>query len=105
MPFKPFERVNYQLKVTMPNGEIIHHAYGSDTFVETIERIGIERVKSLNLMYGKFPLIDDVVHPTGKQRKSGRYYIRMPIAPYRQAIVLRRIAEGLNINLTAPLVT
>ena len=83
----------------MPNGEQICHRYGSDTFVEVIEKIGIEKVKSLNLMYGKFPLIDNVVHDTGKQRESGRYYIRMPSAPYRQAIVLRKIAEGLNISL------
>ena len=96
---RKIRRPRFQLKVTMPSGQIIHHTNGTDTFVETIERIGIERVKSLNLMYGKFPLIDTGVHPTGKQRESGRYYIRMPIAPYRQVDVLRKIAKGLNINL------
>ena len=45
----------YPFTVILPNGELIEHRYGSDTFVETIERIGIERVKRLNLMYGNFP--------------------------------------------------
>ena len=91
----------YPFTVILPNGELIEHRYGSDTFVETIERIGIERVKRLNLMYGKFRLIDTRIHPTGRQRKSRKYYIRMPSAPYRQRIVLDRIAEGLDINLTS----
>ena len=99
----PRPAVPYSLEVILPNREVIQHRFGSDTFVEAIERIGIQRVKSLNMMYGKFPLIDTVIHPTGTQRKTATYYIRMPIAPYRCGTVLNRIADALDIDLTVKL--
>lgn len=91
------------LAVTMPNWEKICRRFGSDTFVEVIEKIGIEKVKSLNLRYGENLLINDVNHDEVKLRKSGRYYIKIPSAPYRQARVLRKIAKGLKIMLKVEL--
>ena len=95
----PISRPVGPLAVTMPNGEKICRRFGSDTFVEVIEKIGIEKVKSLNLRYGENLLINDVNHDEVKLRKSGRYYIKIPSAPYRQARVLRKIAKGLKIML------
>ena len=91
------------LAVTMPNREKICRRFGSDTFVEVIEKIGIEKVKSLNLRYGENLLINDVNHDEVKLRKSGRYYIKIPSAPYRQAPVLEKIAKGLKIMLEVEL--
>ena len=39
--------MRYNLRVTMPDGSIIHHNKQIDTFVEVIERLGIERVRDL----------------------------------------------------------
>ena len=41
------------LGVTMPHGEQIRRQYVVQTYVEVIEKIGIEKIKSLNLRYGK----------------------------------------------------
>ena len=40
------------LKVIMSNGEQIRLRYGSDTFIEVIERLGIEGVRKLGIKYG-----------------------------------------------------
>ena len=68
---------NSGLLVTMPNGEKVNHNRSSDTFVEVIEELGIEKVKHLDIMVGKIPLIADFDVPKRSQRKSGQYYIML----------------------------
>ena len=89
----------YQLKVIMPNGQVICHRTATGTYIDTIERIGISRVKVLHLKYGWMPFIDTDRHEVGRQIKSGHYYIKAPSRPVEQAILLVELAEILNINL------
>lgn len=86
----------------MPNGKQVRRRYGVDTFVEVIEEIGVERVKSLNIIYGDNPLIRkkfDFYRGEVQWKESGFYEIRNPSAIYRQANLLREVAKRLNINL------
>ena len=58
----------------MPNGEQIAHSVGANTFVEVIEKLGIEKVKNLGDKVGRFPLIS-TSKSHHRQRQSGQYYI------------------------------
>ena len=76
----------------------------TDTFVEVIKRIGIERVKALEIEVGDNPLISTAPFPTPPaQRPVGEYYITMGMAPEGMAAKLKQIAERLNIPLHAEL--
>ena len=100
-----YPRTGGPLGVTIPNGNQFRYAKqfrrpsGVDTYVEVIEEIGVEKVKSLNIEYGDNPLIDDVYHVGVNQEKSGLYYIRVPGNIYRQGNLLKQVAERLNIDL------
>ena len=63
-----------RLVVTMEDGERIDRRAATDTFVETIEKLGIERVRNLGYNVGRSSLIS-TSQSHEKQRKSGRYYI------------------------------
>lgn len=63
-----------RLVVTMEDGDRIDRRAATDTFVEAVEKLGIERVRNLGHNVGRFSLIaTSQLHE--KQRKSGRYYI------------------------------
>lgn len=55
--------------------EQIRRSTGAETFVEVIEKIGIERVKDLGIICRRVPLIDTTNHPGIIQRKSEVYFI------------------------------
>ena len=106
-----YPRTGGPLGVTIPNGNQFRYAKqfrrpsGVDTYVEVIEEIGVEKVKSLNIEYGDNPLIRkfgefDIIYDEGVNwKESGPYYIRNPGAIYRQADLLRRFAKRLNIDM------
>ena len=64
-----------RLIVTMPDGEKIDHDISTNTFVEVIEKLGIERIKRLGRKVRRIPLISTLNHSTYGQRKLGQYYI------------------------------
>ena len=93
-----------RLVVTLPDyGTLIRCELATDTFVESIKRIGIERVKALEIEIGDVPLISMMAHPDVAQRKVDGYYIRMGMSPEDMATKLKQIAAQLNISLYAEL--
>lgn len=87
---------NSGLLVTMPNGEKINHRRSSDTFVEVIEKLGIEQVKHLNIVVGKIPLIADFDVPERSQRKSGQYHIMLNTNTRQKKSSLRKLPQNLE---------
>ena len=99
------------LGVTIPDGKQFRYAkqfrrqYGVDTYVEVIEEIGVEKVKSLNIEYGDNPLIYKVgdfgidINYELQWVDSGSYRIRNPGGIYRQGWRLEDIADRLNVDL------
>ncbi|MDD9972351.1 MAG: type I restriction enzyme HsdR N-terminal domain-containing protein, partial [Candidatus Poribacteria bacterium] len=89
---------NPGLFVTMPDGEIINHKVSATTFVEVIEKLGIERVKNLN-KEDIIPLIS--IHKNDKytQRQSGQYYIMTHNSTKKKKQLLEEIATELRESL------
>ena len=95
------------LVVTMPTGEKIAHDIGADTFVEVIEKLGIEKVKNLGDKATRSPIIltsksDNVnLNP----RKSGRYYIRTQGTVGWKKKILEKIASNLGVRLKVEIIS
>ena len=95
--------LNPGLLVIMPNGEIVNHSRSVDTFVEVIEKLGVERVRDLNKKY-IIPLISTSKDPTYGQRKSGRYYIMTNTDTKTKRRLLEEIATDLREPLKVEIV-
>jgi hypothetical protein len=93
-----------RLVVELPDhGALIRCELATDTFVEVIKRIGIERVKSLGIEIAGIPLISTTEYPNRRQYHVGEYYITGGLSPEDMARRLRQIAGHLNIILYAEL--
>ena len=93
-----------RLHVTMSDGDVIEYADGIDTFVEVIEKLGIERVKDLNIIRNSIPLISTVKDPERGQHQRGRYYIVSGLSTQNKKSTLDRIAKELEIDLKVEIV-
>lgn len=87
-----------RLLVTMPSGEIISNTFSSKTFAEVIEKLGVERVKSLELWQSGIPLISTEKHSVYNQQKSGVYYIMTNTSTEEKKKLLDEIALKLKIS-------
>ena len=87
---------NKGLFVTMPNGEQINHKVSATTFVEVIEKLGIEEVRNLEYKVNRIPLISTSKHPVYDQRKSGRYHIMTNTDTKTKKRLLEEIAADLQ---------
>ena len=92
---KPTQR----LRVTMPDGKVIDRKHARDTFVEVIEKVGIDRVKRLNIIINSIPLISTSKDPERQQRKLGEYYIYVGKSTRHKEQLLNKIASNLRIDL------
>ena len=91
------------LEVIMPNGEKIAHKNASDTFVEVIEKIGIQKVEKLNKKLNGV-LISTTNHPTRTQHEAGGYYIATHARTERKKRCLEEIAKDLDVPLEVKIV-
>ncbi len=84
---------------TASGTEQIRLLTGAETFVEVIEKIGIERVKDLGIVCRRVPLIDTTNHPRITQRKSGRYFVVTSSSTSTKIDQLNKIAHRLDVDL------
>lgn len=100
------KRVEYTLIVTMPDGERIERKKPTDTFVTVIEKVGIEKVRDLDIpAVGvsknrpvPLPLISPYSDPH-TQRKSGSYFIAVGNSTLQKKKWLKEIASRLGIKM------
>ena len=98
------QRVLTTLIVTMPDGERIQRDAIGETFVSVIEKLGIERVKSLNIERRECPIISTSKHPEFRQILSGSYYVLTDQLTRDKKRDLKKIADGLGIKLKVEIV-
>ena len=93
-----------RLVVTLPDdGILIRCQLATDTFVEVLKRIGLERVEGLDIEIAGIPLVSTTDYPDRPQRKVGEYYITMGLDPGNMRNKLGQIASELEISLYAEL--
>lgn len=92
------------LRVTMPDSIQISLSTGADTFVEVIEKLGIEQVRRLGIKIGQYLLVspyNDYPHST---RRSGSYWIITNTSTKQKKRLLERIAERLSVSLKVEII-
>ena len=97
---KPKRSIQWtKLVVTMPDGERIERPLIKDTFVEVIEKLGVEKVAALGISRQKVPLIATSEYPDRYQKQSGSYYILTDTMTVDKKRDLMKIANGLGVEL------
>ena len=89
-----------KLVVTMPDGERIERPKIRDTFVEVIEKLGVETVAALKVNRLGIPIVATAASkdPKHRQRQSGSYYILTNITTQDKRRDLLKIAKSLGLE-------
>ncbi len=93
-----------KLVVTMPDGERVEGPTIRDTFVEVIEKLGIEKVAALDISRRKIPLVAASEYPGRTQRQISSYYIYTGGTTKDKRLDLMKIAKGLEVELKVEIV-
>jgi hypothetical protein len=94
-------RVNSRpIKVIFENGKVVFHKYAADTLAATIEMIGIDKVKGLDLYRSGLPLIGSQKSDKYSQRKVGAYYIFTNLSNEDKKSLIKEIASKLQLNIS-----
>lgn len=88
-----------KLKITFADGTVFEEHSGAASFVKAIEKIGIERVRALQIVIGTVPLISTTKYLTYNQAKVGNYYIMTSADTKNKKATLEQIANTLGITL------
>ena len=97
-----------KLRVILPNGDRIERDSARNTFVEIIDKIGIDRVRKLGLRGNGVPLIDSAPRRDGKtfaQQKIQGWYICLYSSTLKKKELLDKIAQILHISLKVEIIS
>ena len=90
------------LRVTMPNGEVICYNRSSQTFIETLKRIGAKFFPQIDLKVAGKPFFSKEIYPQFKNTMAevcDGWYVVMTGGTSGKYIQLRSIAQQLGINM------
>ena len=93
-----------RLRVKISDEGVIERKNGIDTFVDVIEKLGIECIKDLEIIRNSIPLISNSKDPERAQHQRGQYYIVSGLSAKNQERTLNQIAKDLRIDLDVELV-
>jgi len=88
------------IKVTFPDKTVYCESKSSETFAKTIEKIGIDKVKPLNLTMNGIALIDTKKNSKYQQYETSKgFFIMVHSDTNNKIIRLREISNSLKLNL------
>lgn len=86
----------------MPDGTTIEHKAAKDTFVEVIQKIGVECVRPIGLKFCKVPIVSnnrDAKYGKAQVPVEGGWLILTHSSTYDKKKQLDKIAKALDLNL------
>ena len=91
---------NTHLRITMPDGTVIFNEKdATDTFCKVLQRIGLMRVRQLEIMPSGINLVSTSKDENRQQRKVGEFYIFTNRSTKQKAEQLEEISDRLGLNL------
>jgi len=93
-------KIREKISVTFPDKTVIKNKKVVDTFVETIKKIGPEKVLPLNLYRSGVAIVSEIKDDFYNQHKIGKYWIMVHASTKEKIAVLNEINEKLNLKLT-----
>ena len=106
-PHEPTKQIKNQtkgMKVTFPDGTVIWHRQAIDTFIESLRKIGFERVSKLDIKHGYgYNLVSKVKRPPVAghiwQHECDGWFIYSNISNSQKAEDLKRISDHYRLGL------
>jgi predicted type IV restriction endonuclease len=93
------KKIREKISVTFPDKTVIRNKKVVDTFVETIKKIGPEKILPLNLYRAGVAIVSETKDDFYNQHKIGKYWIMVHTSTKEKVVVLNEINEKLNLNL------
>lgn len=103
-PKKHVENTTKGMRVTFPDGTVIWHRQAIDTFIESLRKIGLERIPPLGIEHGNgYNLVSRDKRPTvpGRiwQHECDGWYIYSNISNSQKVQDLKRISDHYRLGL------
>lgn len=98
-------KIREKISVTFPDKTIIKNKKVVDTFVETIKKIGPEKVLPLKLYRSGVAIVSETKDDFYNQHKIGKYWIMAHTSTKEKVAVLNEINEKLNLKLNIEIFT
>ena len=93
-----------KLKITFADGTILDDRKASIVFAKAIEKIGIERVRALQIVSNTVPLISTTKHEFYGQNQVDNYYVMTNTDTKGKKATLEQIANALGITLDVQII-
>ena len=93
-----------KLKITFADGTILDDRKASVAFAKAIEKIGIERVRALQIVSNTVPLISTTKHEFYGQNQVGNYYVMTNTSTESKKNILDQVANALGITLDVQII-
>ena len=88
------------LRITFPNGDVISNRWAIEAFIETLKRIGLERIPPVGIKHSGYNLVSTDKRPNGNwQREINGWYVYSNISNDVKCEDLRKISSSLNLGL------
>lgn len=102
-PSKHVENTTKGLRVTFPDGTVIWHQAAINTFIETLRKIGLERIPEVGIIRSGYNIVSKDKRPPvpGRiwQHESDGWYIYSNMSNVIKIEDLRRISDHFGLNL------
>ncbi len=92
-------KIREKISVTFPDKTVVKYKKVIDTFVETIKKIGPEKVLPLNIYRAGVAIVSESKDDFYNQHKIGKYWIMAHTSTKEKIAVLNEINERLNLKL------
>lgn len=105
-PAKGRRRPAKQLRVSFPDGTVICESKATDTFVSSIQYIGLQRVEELpTIIVDGHPLVSAIRNESSRGfRELDGYFVQTHISTKDKARYIQRIADALRLDISADVI-
>lgn len=103
MPTKHVENPTKGLRVTFPDGTVIWHRAAIDTFIETLRRIGLDRIPRVGIIHSGYNLVSKEMRPLEPDRvwqhEVDGWYVYTVLNNKMKKDDLKRISDYYHLGL------
>ncbi len=102
-PTKHVENTTKGMRVTFPDGTVIWHQAAIDTFIDTLRKIGLEKIPEIGILHSGYNLVGKDKRPPepGRiwQHESDGWYVYSNISNPTKAKDLKQISDYYHLSL------
>ena len=91
-----------KLRVVFPDGDTLCYTSSKETFVQTLRRIGIDRLSTVDIMADGAPMITKTIIPNHQRHMESLgdgWYVNIGGSTHTKYMRLKSISEKLNLGL------